>query len=252
MNGNEFWFNDEMTELHRDNGPAVIYAEDNSEQEYWEGYKVIYSCPDHRKVNATTGKVVFAELLYNSDTVGIKTWYKNRLCHRENGPAQEQLNGYKVWCREGLMHNDSGPAILTHNGVKEWFQKGLNHRDDGPAIIYADGTQVWYNHGDIHNENGAAIIHANGQEEYWENGKPMVSKTFTFDKDTRKLKFVPSKQIRKFFEDANAQTSISAKPITFKEQFALLWKYNRKALIVAVLATIAYFALFILALLTFK
>lgn len=73
-----------------------------------------------------------------------KSYYKNKLLHREDGPAVEYKNGTKEWYKEGKLHREGGPAIEQADGRKEWYKEGELHREDGPAIERVDGTkQCW-------------------------------------------------------------------------------------------------------------
>lgn len=71
-----------------------------------------------------------------TDTPGIKTWYKDDMLHREDGPAVELADGFKMW-----------------------YKNGLRHREDGPAAEWPDGTQEWYIDGEYLNENDSRVIH---------------------------------------------------------------------------------------------
>ena len=55
---------------------------------------------------------------------GTLTWYQNDKCHREDGPAVEQLDGSKMWCIDGRVHRVDGPAIEWPDGRKEWWLDG--------------------------------------------------------------------------------------------------------------------------------
>ncbi len=70
--------------------------------------------------------------------------------HREDGPAQELLNGDKLWFINGRRHRDSGPAIEWGDRSKEWFINGKRHREDGPALIHTNGRIQWWLNGKIY------------------------------------------------------------------------------------------------------
>ena len=80
-------------ELHRDDGPAVIYA-NKSEVWYKKG-----------KCHRDDGPAV----IYAS---GYKAWYQNDKRHRDNGPAIITKNGYNEWHQNGKRLQDEGPTII--------------------------------------------------------------------------------------------------------------------------------------------
>lgn len=50
-----------------------------------------------------------------------------------------QNTGNQIWFKNGLCHRDDGPAIIwsipsSQEGRKEWYQFGKLHREDGPAV----------------------------------------------------------------------------------------------------------------------
>lgn len=46
---------------------------------------------------------------------GAKSWYKNGVIHREDGPAycntESLLHGFKMWYKHGERHREDGPTI---------------------------------------------------------------------------------------------------------------------------------------------
>ena len=76
--GHKYYYsNKEMTQLHRENGPACEYASGNSRKS------------------------------------GTKIWYLNGQCHREDGPACEYPNGTKLWYLSGKNITQAEHALLT-------------------------------------------------------------------------------------------------------------------------------------------
>ena len=69
------------------------------------------------------------------------------ILHREDGPAEECVNGNKFWHRNGKLHREDGPAAEYVNGDKFWHRNGMFHRKDGPAGEYTDGRKIWYLNG---------------------------------------------------------------------------------------------------------
>lgn len=83
---------------------------------------------------------------------GDKAWFKNRIFHRENGPAIEYKNGSKHWYIGGSLHRKDGPAIENAYGHKEWHINGKLHRLSGPAFEWSDGKKEWYIEGKEYKE----------------------------------------------------------------------------------------------------
>ena len=98
-------------ELHRDNGPAVVYK-DGTEEWYKDGKR-------HRD----DGPAVI-------DTDGYQVWYKNGKRHRDDGPAVIVSDGSKVWYKNGKRHRDNGPAIIRSDGYKAWYKNGVRIKND--------------------------------------------------------------------------------------------------------------------------
>jgi hypothetical protein len=94
-------------------------------------------------------------VIYN---YGSKEWWINGKLHRIDGPAIESYNGKKMWFINGELHRIDGPAIDCGNGDEEWYQNGKHHRINGPAVIYKeDKTESWYYKGKLHRLDGPAI-----------------------------------------------------------------------------------------------
>jgi len=94
---NALTFSDDL-ELHREDGPAVIY--DDGGQEWWRHGQL------HRDGEPAVTR---------SD--GNMLWYVEGELHREGGPAE--------------IFNDVDGVVISR-----WMQYGLTHRDDGPAVEY--------------------------------------------------------------------------------------------------------------------
>jgi len=84
--GTKFWKNS-LGELHRDNGPAVIYK--NGTKAWYQNDKL------HRLYEP-------AIINYN----GRKEWYQNGKRHRENGPAIIYPDGTKIWYQNGEEYSE--------------------------------------------------------------------------------------------------------------------------------------------------
>lgn len=46
---------------------------------------------------------------------------------------------YRYYNKNRLLHREDGPALVFRSGAMGWFINGLNHRIDGPAIEYHNG-----------------------------------------------------------------------------------------------------------------
>ncbi len=116
-------YRDEDGELHRDDGPAIIYA-DGTQEWYQHGRK-------HREGGPS--------VIWPS---GTQMWHQHGELYREDGPAVIWAGGTQVWVQHGR-----GPAAILLDGAQSWWQDGELHRRDGPAMIKPDGTQHWFWHG---------------------------------------------------------------------------------------------------------
>ena len=58
--------------------------------------------------------------------LGIYYW-KNRLHHREDGPAIEMESGDKFWIIRGQYHREDGPAIEFSNGDIRWYYNNVRY-----------------------------------------------------------------------------------------------------------------------------
>ena len=148
-NGTKSWYKD--GKLHREDGPAVEYA-DGSKEWYIDGLLHREDGPAIEKAN------------------GDKMWYIHGVLHREDGPARERANGYKEWCIHGKKHRVDGPAIEGADGSKGWWVNGKRHREDGPAYEGADGSKEWWVNGKLHREDGHAYEEADGSKYWYLNG----------------------------------------------------------------------------------
>jgi len=160
-------------ELHRDDGPAVEWA-DGTKEWYRNGRKHRDDGPAEEG-NGT--RMWWREGSPHRDdgpaaewADGTKVWWSNGELHRDDGPAVERTDGSKEWWRNGWFHRDDGPAIERTDGSKEWWRNGKLHRDDGPAVEWADGTKEWYRNGELHRDDGPAVIKENRRREWWRNG----------------------------------------------------------------------------------
>jgi hypothetical protein len=94
--------------VHRDDGPAVVWADGTIEEWFFHGHR-------HREDGpAITRKD------------GYESWWKNGKIHRDDGgPSITDKNGNQFWHFEGALHRDGLPAIVMTNGYLEWWDHGL-------------------------------------------------------------------------------------------------------------------------------
>ena len=115
------------------------------------------------------------------DKYGSKIFYKDRemkICHRLDGPAVEDGDGYKAWYVNGKRHRYGAPAIEYADGGKQWYVNGEHHRLDGPAIEYADGDKQWYVDGKRHRLDGPAVEDGDGYKAWYVDGKRLSEEAF--------------------------------------------------------------------------
>ena len=82
---------------------------------------------------------------YPDGKLHIETWFQNKECHREDGPAivyyfESGEISLEYWFRNGELHRVDGPAYIDYykSGkikYEEWHLNGKEHRSNGPAII---------------------------------------------------------------------------------------------------------------------
>jgi hypothetical protein len=104
--GNKYYYKDkEMKILHREDGPAIEYA---------DGYKEWWRDGELHRENGPA-------IEYSN---GTKFWYRDGKKHRVDGPAIEWESGTKFWYRDDKLHREDGPAIEFAHGTKEWYING--------------------------------------------------------------------------------------------------------------------------------
>jgi hypothetical protein len=109
--GNRFWKNPKTEKLHREDGPAIEYADGTK---YW-----FLNGQRHREDGPA---VEYAD--------GSKVWYLNGQWHREDGPAIERIDGIKFWYLNDKLHREDGPACEYADGKKYWYLNGINHTEE--------------------------------------------------------------------------------------------------------------------------
>lgn len=91
-NGGTRRYYNNLGQLHREDGPAIVYA-DNTKVWYQNGVLHREDGPAIERSNGATA------------------WYRNGVLHREDGPAVEWYDGHKEWFQNGVCHRADGPAV---------------------------------------------------------------------------------------------------------------------------------------------
>ena len=99
------WYHNAAELLHRDEGPAIEYA---------DGSKCWFQ-------NGLLHRIVGPAVEYSN---GDKEWWQNDQLHRTDGPAIEWVDGHKEWYQNGTLHRTYGPAIEYADGSKRWYING--------------------------------------------------------------------------------------------------------------------------------
>ena len=108
-------------QLHRKDGPAVVWAEKNCEAWYYYGKLHRYNEPAVFWPNKS------------------KSWFQYGEIHRDDGPAIEHFNGVGEWWHRGNHYK-----TLDLLGVAKWYWGGNLHREDGPAVEHPQGDKEWW------------------------------------------------------------------------------------------------------------
>ena len=105
-NGTKDEWTNASGQVHRDDGPAVIY-------------------------NRTTGRGMH------------KLYYRAGILHRDDGPARIWYDGTEEWFQHALLHRDDGPAVVKDK-AELYYKVGLLHREGGePAVVkLTDGVRL--------------------------------------------------------------------------------------------------------------
>jgi len=124
--------------------------------------------------------------------VTTRTWIKDEKLHKEDGPAQIEIDEdgeviLEEWYLEGqVCRKDGGPSIVEYcegDKVEEtWCIGKIKHRENGPAVIRTDPDtdevtrEEWYINDALHRNDGPAeIIREKGvitSEAWWEDAHP--------------------------------------------------------------------------------
>ncbi len=113
LTGDKKWYR--HGQLHRINGPAVIYSDRS-----FEWY-------DHGELHRLDGPAVLT-----SDVKQI--WYRRGKIHRVDGPAIiDNKKSEYMWYIDGKRHRRDGPAVETIY-MKAWYWNDMLHREESPAL----------------------------------------------------------------------------------------------------------------------
>ncbi len=167
-------------ELHRDDGPAVVY------NTYGKNYEELYY--SHGKYHRVDGPAI----IERKDGVVVREeWRFHDMRHRVGGPAvceytcslttDENVLTYEGYYCDGRYHRDDGPAFIKYDlegniTYQSWYFYGHLHREDGPALITPTKTK-YYKMDKLHRIDGPAkVIVTTGllgtrREEWFLHGK---------------------------------------------------------------------------------
>lgn len=166
------------SELHREDGPAVIRRNGNKEY-FIKGAKLDLSFDHELKEYLDLRSIDNLMIVSNYDSpennfTGVTinesetiTYYVNGTIHRDNGPARLFKDGRIIYFQNGFIHREDGPAEVYLDGSYAYSKNGNYHRDDGPAVVNSEEIQYW-KYGNLHREDGPALINRDVKEYYIE------------------------------------------------------------------------------------
>ena len=169
----------EAGEIHREDGPAIVYAKGNTEW-YLNGKLHRDGGPAQDWSNLEPGAGVWYQhgkrhrvgapaMKWSKDQNMAEYWYINGEMHREDGPAIDYGDGKGIWAKHDKIHREDGPAEYISNQHKIWVINGQYHREDGPAEITGKGKR-WFKHGKLHRVDGPAWIYNPRMKKNWPTG----------------------------------------------------------------------------------
>lgn len=128
------WFHHGLR--HRTDGPAEIFS--NGLEFYWLCDQGISKDRFDRIVSESDIKCEKRHGNYN-----ISIYKKGTdVYHCEDMPSHINSTS-KTWYKNGIMHRDDGPAFENIYGTKYWVSDGFYHRLDGPAYINGNHSEYW-------------------------------------------------------------------------------------------------------------
>lgn len=118
---------------------------------YIENEDIDIDDPDGEKVFRQELKDVPPENYLDdlSDKSKDGKFYSNQghyIFYRKNGKVYRVIDpsGARYWLKNKIFHREDGPAAIYYDGRKEWWKNGMKHREDGPAVIKPDGEKEWW------------------------------------------------------------------------------------------------------------
>jgi hypothetical protein len=99
-----YWYKFGTGILHRENGPAIEYA--NGDCEWF--------------IDGKRHRIGEPAIVWTSG----KHWFVDNKRHRIGAPAIERANGDREWFVEDKRHRIEGPAIEYISGSKLWYLNG--------------------------------------------------------------------------------------------------------------------------------
>jgi len=112
------------------------------------------------------------------DHLGTCWYFRDRLLHREDGPAVVQADGTVAYWVEGKRHRVDGPAVVGNDGTVAYWVEGKLHRTDGPAVVWANGTVEYWVEGKRHRLDGPAVVQVDGFGWYYVEDKLLTKAEF--------------------------------------------------------------------------
>ncbi len=125
-------------QIHRDNGPAIVYNNGRKQEWYRYGRR-------HRDASYVPGEGLVDQpaIIHQNKLI----YYRNGWLHRDDdGPAIIQ-GTTMFWYKNGWRHRDGDLPAVVYPDTQEWWQNNQFHRLTGPAIVGANGFTVWYHYG---------------------------------------------------------------------------------------------------------
>jgi hypothetical protein len=174
-------------ELHREDGPAIIRANGNTE--YWlhgELQKNVDRDEAKKEEPSITTDALDDAKKVDIDERGNEAHYLHRKFNKEDeffpeiwsdslmgNPLPKEDKMTEELIKEKDMTNVGVEVVLHKNGSVMHFLDGKLHREDGkPAVIWADGPVKYYLHGKLHREGDKpAVIENDGSVWYRLHGK---------------------------------------------------------------------------------
>lgn len=174
-NGTKRYYNN-MDELHRKDGPAIIYV-NGDKSWYLNGLR-------HRKDGPAIDWKHNKEFFINNKKLTEKEINEHIQKSNDVTKTIDEYGTIEYKNSKGQPHRLDGPAVENVDGYKAWYLNGQRHREDGPAIERSYGDKSWYINGEELNEkefNKRNKFNYNSLKQYW-----LPPSEPTFDKKVQK------------------------------------------------------------------